>query len=1385
MTAAAPAWEDDYFPASSQPSVVDQRQRTATAAELDANMEENDLDLSKPTLAAAVIRDAERLCLQQRERTSQAMETALAEVVKAERAAQADTVRHQLRDLHDDENDGQDDRGRAWTPHTRVGHRNSWDRKAKVGRATGLGRPPPWAKVFHEMKRRVSWASALESTIEDEVPPFLPEVPLEPPPVPVRRGTMVSAVLAAVAESPSSPPSTSSEQKGTIGDAGPVLDDDWVVRKFAQIRRRSRSIDSAIGDISGLHKQAQPSTPVVDARKTSPNNNPMRIGGMVTLEPLLQRDATAASDAGSLSTDSGILPHLPHGGETLRPLPLASREDQGQHHDATDQATVDDIVAPEEELQGNRLPPTSQDEKYEDPPLESPGNPFGGAEYTQPWPHVRPSPREGQHGISAQPATCEQDRAPAARRATQEERLQQEGKLFDVSPEERALSLPSSSLVADDGSGELHPLGRSALWDARGPASAGGGRGTGLDGRSGQGGSAGAEGGTLWSRRRRKQKKEEEAATREEAKNAKERRAKMVLEVLARSEHIFRCNAERRRRRSSVNDIGKRALENEATKDGEERRAAIAPKSETRPYTSPASGGRQPAKVMAASTVAAGNDNINSRGNDATTNTRKDNGSKPNLRNQSSNVRGGKLRSSFLGPDHHPDKHESPAGHGPTAAGAALVGEEGVKMEQRESGVFVAAKRVAARKRLERAEEEARKQVPSTSRHVARPASAPTSSGISSTRPSGLSLGSPEGSTTILGVSTPPAAGTSGSNRDVLVRVRVPVAAQEATTATTGSTTGAPRGGDTPLPDTQGTDDDGNCLVDGMVPEPLSQTSSGSVVKDVNASAAAAGTAEKATERQRDRRRRHRRKEREEEERSSRLLEELERGAHGSIASFKGWKHRDVLDRRRPTLRHELARADDMAREGARLSTSAPSVAKRRLKTTAALVAARAASVTIAGGRGFASTAGDSLPAGTHRQRLRASSVGRQHSRSGQYQQQQHQGEGNGAGVAEFDSPRDDQNPSVADAGGQAGQPEHPVDRSEDRAAGRRLHLGLRERQKRRRKRQRSRKQPRQRQNRLRRWDSLNSQQGNSSNEDNDDGMAARTTSVDGSNVVGKTTSNNDTSYIDDTRNRPTVLTDVIDETAQIVLSGDEREEPAVKPARQKVTAESLAQNPATPESATSQRRSTARRRSSSVEPRTEEHGTMPWRGGGVETVQTSAGGQEVAEGSLGNGSESRASAALESRFRRSRRRKSQENKGVRAAARGRRARDVLSIQKDLKKGMGGGTEAVAASNATPTATKSFEELALRTRGDGAAQAQEQTNSLADCGGDGDDREDANKHAKSLQDSFHRTREGGVEALGVQKINASYVDHQAEDEAGDADSSTKEFYGVLRRVEEL
>ncbi|CAN0449409.1 unnamed protein product, partial [Ectocarpus sp. 12 AP-2014] len=219
------------------------------------------------------------------------------------------------------------------------------------------------------------------------------------------------------------------------------------------------------------------------------------------------------------------------------------------------------------------------------------------------------------------------------------------------------------------------------------------------------------------------------------------------------------------------------------------------------------------------------------------------------------------------------------------------------------------------------------------------------------------------------------------------------------------------------------------------------------------------------------------------------------------------------------------------------------------------------------------------------------SSVGRQHNRRGQQQQQQqHHGEGDGVRIAEVDSPGADQDPSVAEAGGQAGQPEHSVERSEDRA-GRRPHLGLRERQRRRRKRQRSGKQQRQqRQHHPRRWDSLSSQQGNSSNEDNDDGVGARTTPMDGSDVLDPQESVGETSHIDafhvdNTRNRLTVPTDVIDETAQIVLSESERGGPAGRPATQKVTAEPFAGNPARREPVTSQKRSTARRRYNSVEP--------------------------------------------------------------------------------------------------------------------------------------------------------------------------------------------------------
>ncbi len=102
-------------------------------------------------------------------------------------------------------------------PHTRKGLQ-SQPRKAKIGRVvTGA---PPWVEEFNEMKRSVSWATALESTADEKPPPFPPETPLQPPPpLPPRRGSLVSAVLA-LSESPSSPTSTSSEGKGVQGTAG-------------------------------------------------------------------------------------------------------------------------------------------------------------------------------------------------------------------------------------------------------------------------------------------------------------------------------------------------------------------------------------------------------------------------------------------------------------------------------------------------------------------------------------------------------------------------------------------------------------------------------------------------------------------------------------------------------------------------------------------------------------------------------------------------------------------------------------------------------------------------------------------------------------------------------------------------------------------------------------------------------------------------------------------------------------------------------------------------------------------------------------------------------------------------------------------------------------
>ena len=99
---------------------------------------------------------------------------------------------------------------KPYRPHMR-NEPSSHQRKAKVGQAADRPSTPKWAQEFHEMKRRVSWSTALESSIENEPSPFPPVAPLQPPPpLPARRGSIVSAVLA-LAESPVPPCSTSPE----------------------------------------------------------------------------------------------------------------------------------------------------------------------------------------------------------------------------------------------------------------------------------------------------------------------------------------------------------------------------------------------------------------------------------------------------------------------------------------------------------------------------------------------------------------------------------------------------------------------------------------------------------------------------------------------------------------------------------------------------------------------------------------------------------------------------------------------------------------------------------------------------------------------------------------------------------------------------------------------------------------------------------------------------------------------------------------------------------------------------------------------------------------------------------------------------------------------
>ncbi len=296
-------------------------------------------------------------------------------------------------------------------------------------------------------------------------------------------------------------------------ERGPVvLDDDWVVRKLAQIRRRSRNIDSAM-PTTGSPLPREPRSPSATnggaQNPTDSENAPVRIGGVVTLQPLPPRTATSIGSRQTERENQVAPPPLPSGGDRLpQPFPLPSERrakgGDGETAEAAGGAGREGAISTVltgsgtsspggstagDGRKGGKAPGrTVMEKRVEGGDEDAAGAPVargdrsrsvrsatataaprGGAEAS--------APSLGGNGFRAGYEPRRSLSQDAAERHTQpgpqqespspeQDERDEEGqpRLRDVTPEERAISLPNSSLLAADGSGELGFAGRRVRW---------------------------------------------------------------------------------------------------------------------------------------------------------------------------------------------------------------------------------------------------------------------------------------------------------------------------------------------------------------------------------------------------------------------------------------------------------------------------------------------------------------------------------------------------------------------------------------------------------------------------------------------------------------------------------------------------------------------------------------------------------------------------------------------------------------------------------------------------------------------------------------------------------------------------------------------------------
>lgn len=279
---------------------------------------------------------------------------------------------------------------------------------------------------------------------------------------------------------------------GQDGDRvkGPVVfDDDWVVKKFAQIRRRSRSIDSAIplSFVQTPEKQAATATASpppttsnsADRTTKASGNAPVQLEEGVTLQPLLPRASPSGDGLDAESRDTRLSPLPPLGDGAVGFFPPAPKTIVGLHNNKSHEIKGAErtilqesvVMMPTSSSNLSDIVPNrtinSQDrcERRLDGDEEVTHD--DGADGDSVVAAVPEDDRERRTGSAAgeriRPTEIPQESTDEGGRAKEE---QKEEHLRGVTPDERALSLPSSSLLVTDGSGELGLGGRSARWDA-------------------------------------------------------------------------------------------------------------------------------------------------------------------------------------------------------------------------------------------------------------------------------------------------------------------------------------------------------------------------------------------------------------------------------------------------------------------------------------------------------------------------------------------------------------------------------------------------------------------------------------------------------------------------------------------------------------------------------------------------------------------------------------------------------------------------------------------------------------------------------------------------------------------------------------------------------